>query len=177
MSVKQITTSTPAIEGAPTFNSFDTTTNTRRGPGMMASGHSNSTFSLPLGDIIGGAVGGLLLIALSVFLIVRLRRSEHTMIVETKQEQDHDHSDGQRRFPLYQVQLQQQQQNQAVYYSQPDQGSIYNQPIIFQEQPVYQSQPYYSHQTNEQHIDSPAILVSVSPPVIPNASFTYERYS
>lgn len=94
---RQTITYTLAVEGAPIFNSFDTTAGTWGRPGLLTGGHTKYTSPLPFGTIISGAVGGLLLIALSVFLIVqfsRRRRSQHMVIIETKHEQDHDRSNG-----------------------------------------------------------------------------------
>lgn len=62
------------------FNTFDTTTNTWAGLGLVGvpgySDNSGGKSSTPLGAIIGGAVGGLVVIALVAFLFIRNRRKK-----------------------------------------------------------------------------------------------------
>jgi hypothetical protein len=61
------------------LNTFDTTTNTWAGPGLVGvpdSGSGSGNSSAPLGAIIGGVVGGLVLIALVAFLCIRYKRKK-----------------------------------------------------------------------------------------------------
>ncbi|KAG0378641.1 hypothetical protein BGX24_003255 [Mortierella sp. AD032] len=71
---KQIIAYTPSVKGVPTFSSFDTTTGTWSGPGLMTGEDTTPGFSVPLATIIGGAVRALVLITLVVLLIIRHRR-------------------------------------------------------------------------------------------------------
>ncbi|KAF9328113.1 hypothetical protein BGZ91_001144 [Linnemannia elongata] len=71
---KQIVTYTPSVSGNPTINSFDTTTQTWSGPGLMNNNITTAEPSgVPIGAIIGGAVG-LVVIALAIYFCVRHRR-------------------------------------------------------------------------------------------------------
>ncbi|KAG9064212.1 hypothetical protein KI688_003400 [Linnemannia hyalina] len=58
------------------FNVFDVNSSTWSGNGLVSAAvvDPNSTSSTPLGAIIGGIVGGLLVIALTIFFLVRRRR-------------------------------------------------------------------------------------------------------
>ncbi|KAF9139402.1 hypothetical protein BGX30_008006 [Mortierella sp. GBA39] len=59
------------------LNTFDTTTNTWAGPGLVGVPDSGSgDSSTPIGAIIGGVVGGLVLIALVAFLLIRCKRKK-----------------------------------------------------------------------------------------------------
>ncbi|KAF9139407.1 hypothetical protein BGX30_008011 [Mortierella sp. GBA39] len=75
---KQIVTySVPPTGGDAYFNSFDTASGTWSGSGLvMLPGDSTTDgkSSTPIGAIVGGVVGGLLVIALAVFFFVRRRR-------------------------------------------------------------------------------------------------------
>ncbi|KAF9320058.1 hypothetical protein BGZ91_004810 [Linnemannia elongata] len=56
------------------INTFDLTTKTWSGSGLIKVVDPNPKSSVPLGAVIGGAVGGLLVIALAIFLCIRCRR-------------------------------------------------------------------------------------------------------
>ncbi|KAF9536046.1 hypothetical protein EC957_000636, partial [Mortierella hygrophila] len=56
------------------FNTFNITTNTWAGPGLVGAPDSGS--DTPIGAIIGGVVGGLVLIALVVFLFICNKRKK-----------------------------------------------------------------------------------------------------
>ncbi|KAK5798911.1 hypothetical protein F5H01DRAFT_418480 [Linnemannia elongata] len=56
------------------INTFDLATKTWSGSGLIKMVDPNPKSSVPLGAIIGGAVGGLLVIALAIFLCIRCRR-------------------------------------------------------------------------------------------------------
>ncbi|OAQ33117.1 hypothetical protein K457DRAFT_134739 [Linnemannia elongata AG-77] len=77
---KQIVTySVPPSGGDAYFNSFDTVSGTWSGSGLIMIPGDSTTgpdgkSSTPIGAIIGGVVGGLLVIALAVFFFVRRRR-------------------------------------------------------------------------------------------------------
>lgn len=77
---KQIVTySVPPTGGDPYFNSFDTTSGTWSGSGLIklpgdSTTDSDGKSSTPIGAIVGGVVGGLLVIAFVVFFFVRRRR-------------------------------------------------------------------------------------------------------
>ncbi|KAK3839688.1 MAG: hypothetical protein J3R72DRAFT_175622 [Linnemannia gamsii] len=61
------------------FNTFDTATNTWAGLGLVGtpvSGGDGSSKSTPIGAIVGGAVGGIVVIALIAFLFIRSRRNK-----------------------------------------------------------------------------------------------------
>jgi len=67
-------------QGRPVFNTFDTATRMWSGPGLVKSqlqvsdDLDDTSSKVPLAAIIGGAVGGLVVIAVAVFLIIRYRR-------------------------------------------------------------------------------------------------------
>ncbi|KAF9949915.1 hypothetical protein BGZ72_008332 [Mortierella alpina] len=72
--------------GAPSFNSFDTVSGSWSGPGLVkpasytppgpnnGGGSNTDSSKTPIGAIIGGVVGGLVVIALLAFLFIRHRR-------------------------------------------------------------------------------------------------------
>ncbi|KAK3828676.1 MAG: hypothetical protein J3Q66DRAFT_363770 [Benniella sp.] len=76
----QIVVYTPSVQGKAVFNAFDTVTRKWSGPGLVksqlqVSDDSDDTSSkVSLAAIIGGVVGGLVVIAVAVFLIIRHRR-------------------------------------------------------------------------------------------------------
>ncbi|KAF9081683.1 hypothetical protein BGX23_000571, partial [Mortierella sp. AD031] len=64
-------------EGLPHFNRFDPNTGNWSGAGLIAastSGDDPALTKLPLGAIIGGVVGGLVVIAVAIFFVIRHRR-------------------------------------------------------------------------------------------------------
>ncbi|KAK3828675.1 MAG: hypothetical protein J3Q66DRAFT_435168 [Benniella sp.] len=67
-------------QGKPVFNTFDTVTRKWSGPGLVKSqlqvsdDLDDTSSKMPLAAIIGGVVGGLVVIAVAVFLIIRHRR-------------------------------------------------------------------------------------------------------
>ncbi|KAK3828674.1 MAG: hypothetical protein J3Q66DRAFT_16598 [Benniella sp.] len=67
-------------QGKPVFNTFDTVTRKWSGPGLIKSqlqvsdDLDDTSSKVPLAAIIGGVVGGLVVIAVAVFLIIRYRR-------------------------------------------------------------------------------------------------------
>ncbi|KAK3835203.1 MAG: hypothetical protein JOS17DRAFT_560883 [Linnemannia elongata] len=64
------------------INTFDLTTKTWSGSGLIIAVDPNPTSSVPLGAIIGGVVGGLLVTALAIFLCIRYRRSRPRLSAE-----------------------------------------------------------------------------------------------
>ncbi|KAG9064214.1 hypothetical protein KI688_003402 [Linnemannia hyalina] len=63
------------------INTFDLTTKTWSGSGLIkAATDPNPKTSVPLGAIIGGAVGGLLVIVLAIVLCIRCRRRPHPSV-------------------------------------------------------------------------------------------------
>ncbi|KAF9271891.1 hypothetical protein BGZ68_002938 [Mortierella alpina] len=71
-----------SASGAPKFNSFDTVSGSWSGPGLVKPASSppptyssgSDSSKTPVGAIIGGVVGGLVVIALVAFLYIRHRR-------------------------------------------------------------------------------------------------------
>ncbi|KAK3828679.1 MAG: hypothetical protein J3Q66DRAFT_16665 [Benniella sp.] len=76
----QIVVYTPSVKGKAIFNAFDTVTRKWSGPGLVKSQSTvpndpdDTSGKTPISAIIGGIVGGLVVIAVAVFLIVRHRR-------------------------------------------------------------------------------------------------------
>ncbi|KAF9083985.1 hypothetical protein BGX23_010942 [Mortierella sp. AD031] len=71
----QIITYSAPIGGAAYFNSFDTTKGTWSGANLISTPPTDGDPKVPIGAIIGGVVGGLVLIALVAFLVIRHRRA------------------------------------------------------------------------------------------------------
>ncbi|KAF9150667.1 hypothetical protein BG015_007513 [Linnemannia schmuckeri] len=68
-------TSPPGANGY--FNSFDTVTGTWSGQNLVAPRKSSSSNSTPVGAIVGGVLGGLILFAMFIILFIR-RRHQNT---------------------------------------------------------------------------------------------------
>ncbi|KAF9104414.1 hypothetical protein BGX29_001941 [Mortierella sp. GBA35] len=172
---KQIVIYIPSIEGAPTFNSFDTTTGSWNDSGLITAGGSNSaTSAIPLDAIIGGAVGGLMVIALAMFVVIRYRRrrsqQKPTLGLDTDASQESNGGpqfDGndQARFPLYQL-------NQQIYYQQqPNQEAYLHSPFLQQQQQQLLTQEFYFHSPYQ-----PPIIQDPSYPDQTAMASSYELY-
>ncbi|KAH7049824.1 hypothetical protein BKA57DRAFT_461309 [Linnemannia elongata] len=167
---KQIVTYTPSVSGNPTINSFDTTTQTWSGPGLMNNNITTAEPSgVPIGAIIGGAVGGLLVIALAIIFCVRHRRKSQLQqqkptapaITESLESGRYEGprtanvAGGGGDFGVQKDQLQEMSQMQQIYYYQP--------------QTYEQVQGHYP--------PSPAtFFIPPPPPVNPNAVKSFEVY-
>ncbi|KAF9127924.1 hypothetical protein BGW39_005474 [Mortierella sp. 14UC] len=187
---KQIITYTSSIEGSPKFHSFDTTTGSWAGLGLIASGNTNAGSSLPMGVVLGSAIGAAMLVVLAVFLILRHRRlrqiqKKSTIAASVGQQDDNtdqfDNAKEQAKFPLYQIQRQQQPDQHQLYQQQqqqklPDQD-LFSRQLFLQEQLYYQLPTSYQPQSiQETYPGSPSIFVPPPPPVNVNAVVSYEPY-
>ncbi|KAF9900216.1 hypothetical protein BX616_002653 [Lobosporangium transversale] len=162
----RIITYSAGNNGAVVFNSFDTASGAWSGPGLRKAsppptrsdttspskpsdgGNTENSSKAPLGAIIGGVVGGLVLIALIAFFAIRRRPKKSTEISANPQPTYHDPNKVQNpaAAPLMEQNyvLQQQQQQAAAQNFQIQQQQQYNlnQPYISQPQPdIYTSQP------------------------------------
>ncbi|KAF9550518.1 hypothetical protein EC957_000192 [Mortierella hygrophila] len=186
---------------SPTFNSLDTTTGTWSGPGLInstiggggtspyspgggdsssssgdgANGGGGDSKSLPIGAIVGGVVGGLVVIALVAFLFIRNQRQKNAVPVEPKPADTNTNSqDPNQHGSLMQVQhnyTQQQHQQQPQLYD-PRQQYIYQQQQLQeqQQQGLYQisqqQQPYNHNQATSQQVYIPPQQQQVQQPQI-----------
>ncbi|KAF9920239.1 hypothetical protein FBU30_009973 [Linnemannia zychae] len=162
----QIITYSPSISGSPTFNSFDTTTMTWSGPGLMTDGdkppiNPDPAKSTPLGAIIGGAVGGLLVIAIAIFLIVRYRRKNQQNKSTENPSAAHQPKSGNNTNNGIGGQKDHLEDLPQMQYAQ-----------------YYQAQPYETQQKQQQQYVamSPAGFIPPPPSVNPYAVTSFEAY-
>lgn len=162
---------------SPTFNSLDTIAGTWSGPGLInstngsggtspyspgsggsspSSGNGTNTGggdskSSSIGAIVGGAVGGLVVIALVAFLFIRNRRQKNTVPVkpkpvDTNTNADTHHPDPSQHGSSMQMQLNYaEHQNYAQQQQQQQQPQLYDQ----QQQHLYQQQQQQEQQQQE----------------------------
>ncbi|KAK3828677.1 MAG: hypothetical protein J3Q66DRAFT_16624 [Benniella sp.] len=139
----QIVVYTPSVQGKAIFNAFDTVTRKWSGPGLVKSqlqvsdDLDDTSSKVPLAAIIGGVVGGLVVIAVAVFLIIRHRRKTRTPGNSAEKVDSGNNNAGtvQNPLPTQQVLMtegQKIQQSQPQYLAQPQQQ------FMHQPQPIQQ---------------------------------------
>ncbi|KAF9940239.1 hypothetical protein BGZ65_007714, partial [Modicella reniformis] len=136
-----------STNGAVTFNSFDTVMGTWSGSGLVKpsttlpsgpstpSGGGGDGSKTPIGAIVGGIVGGLVVIALIAFLFIRHRNKKPKTNIAAHQDPNRPVA-----APLMNQNFQQQQQQQALTQNQqPQYQQQYNphQSTYIPQQPVY----------------------------------------
>ncbi|KAK3839701.1 MAG: hypothetical protein J3R72DRAFT_447392 [Linnemannia gamsii] len=160
---KQIITYAPSTSGSPTFNSFDTTTYTWGGPGLMSNGGGggdgvnpiSEPSKTPIAAILGGAVAALVVIALATFLFIRQRRKNQQQHKRTDNPESVHHTDS----------------------TDKANGGLGSQMNYLQDLPSMQQVQYYQTLSYEQQFPpSPTIFVPPPPPVNPNAVTSFEAY-
>ncbi|KAF9910580.1 hypothetical protein EC991_006139 [Linnemannia zychae] len=128
---KQIVTYSAPVGGTPYFNSFDTTTQTWGGANLInkpivtgpkgPDGGDGSSKSTPIGAIVGGIVGALVVVALGIFLFIRHRRTQRNKAIPAAHTNTHSPPVG--------------DMTQVNHGAAPVQGQ------------VFQAQPAYGYQT------------------------------
>jgi len=136
----QIVVYTPSVKGKAIFNTFDTVTRKWSGPGLVKSqltvsnDPDDTSNKTPIGAIIGGTVGGLVVIAVAVFLIIRHRRKTRSPGSLTEKVDVDDNNAG--TTPTQQGQQEQPQSTQL-----PPQGLYRERPKVHQPQLLPQLLP------------------------------------
>ncbi|KAG0275045.1 hypothetical protein BGZ95_009243 [Linnemannia exigua] len=164
---KQIITYAPSTSGSPTFNSFDTTTRTWGGPGLMSNGGGGGGGTNPTSDptpessktpvaaVIGGVAAALAGIALVVFLFIRQRRKSQQQHKRTENPESVHHTDS----------------------TDKASGGRGSQMDYLQELPPMQQVQYYQNLSYEQQYPSSStIFVPPPPPVNPNAVTSFAAF-
>jgi len=122
-------------QGRPVFNTFDTVTRKWSGPGLVKSqlqvsdDFNDTSSKVPLAAIIGGVVGGLVVIAVAVFLIIRHRRKTRSSENSAEMDSGNTYAD---TAPVQQSPQPPTQQPQPSYLPQPQQQ------FMHQRQPIQQ---------------------------------------